>query len=258
VKSAVLLDLDETLIPDEDATSAALLATGQLARSRAGVDPAALGEAVRARARALWRASPTFPYCHAIGISAGEGLWGDFGGEDANLRALAAWAPTYRHEAWAGGLRALGVDDGALAASLAEAYPADRTARIALFPEVDAVLRRLAATRRLAIVTNGAPRLQRAKIAGAGLADRGIFVVVSGELGVGKPDPRVLAAALTALAAEPGQAAMVGDSPERDGAGARAAGLTAVWINRASRALGAGEPPPDATIRTLDELEALV
>jgi putative hydrolase of the HAD superfamily len=255
---AVLLDLDETLVPDEDATTAALLAAGERARAHAGVDPAALAEAVRARARALWRASPTFPYCDAIGISSAEGLWADFGGEDARLRALAAWAPTYRRDAWAEALRAVGVDDGELAASLAAAYPALRAARIALFPEVDAVLRRLAATRRLAIVTNGAPRLQRAKIAGAGLADRGMAVVVSGELGIGKPDPRVLAAALAALGARPGEATMVGDSPERDVAGARAAGLSAVWINRAGRQLGPGEPRPDATIRTLDELEALV
>src|SRR5207244_2584161 len=72
VTRAVLLDLDETLVPDEDATAAALLAAGERARARAGVDPAALAEAVRARARALWRAAPTFPYCDAIGISSAE------------------------------------------------------------------------------------------------------------------------------------------------------------------------------------------
>jgi putative hydrolase of the HAD superfamily len=83
-------------------------------------------------------------------------------------------------------------------------------------------------------------------------------VVVSGELGIGKPDARVLAAALTALGVGPDGATMVGDSPERDVAGARAAGLAAVWINRTGRLLAAGEPRPDATIRALDELEALL
>jgi putative hydrolase of the HAD superfamily len=260
MKSAVLLDLDETLIPDSGATSAALVATAREAglTARLGIEPEAVAAAVREHARALWLAGPRAPYCQAIGISASEGLWGDLDGDDPNLRALAGWAPIYRHQAWAGALAALGAPDADLAASLAVAYPAHRSAQIALFPEVDAVLRRLGATRGLAIVTNGAPRLQRAKIAAAGLADRGMAVIVSGELGVGKPDPRVLAAALTALGADPTAAVMVGDAPERDVAGARAAGVMAVWINRFGHELGLEEPRPDATIASLDELVALV
>jgi putative hydrolase of the HAD superfamily len=252
----VLLDLDETLIPDEDATAAALLATA--ARGPVGARAAALARAVRASARTLWRTGPSFAYCNAIGISASEGLWGDLDGDDPRLRELAAWAPTYRQSVWADGLAEVGVADDALAAALAAAFPVERAARIALFPEVDAVLRRLAATRRLAIVTNGAPRLQRAKIAAAGLADRGMAIVVSGEIGFGKPDRRAIEAALAALGAAPAEAVMVGDNPERDVAGARAAGVAAVWVNRFGRALGPDEARPDATIGALDQLEPLL
>src|SRR5206468_10469295 len=85
---------------------------------------------------------------------------------------------------------------------------------------------------RLALITNGAPDLQHAKLAGAGLAPHFDAVVVSGEVGVGKPDPRPFALALTALGVDRRQAVMVGDSPERDLARARNAGIRGVWIDR--------------------------
>ena len=56
--------------------------------------------------------------------------------------------------------------------------------------------------------------------------------MVSGELGAGKPDAAVFDHALGLLGAEREDAVMVGDSLECDVAGARAAGLGAVWVNR--------------------------
>jgi HAD superfamily hydrolase (TIGR01549 family) len=50
-------------------------------------------------------------------------------------------------------------------------------------------------------------------------------VVVSGELGVRKPDPAPFHAALSALGVEPSRAAHVGDHPPDDEVGARAAGM---------------------------------
>lgn len=258
MKSAVLLDLDECLIADDAATDAALVATAAGVCARLGLDPIALARAVRARGSELWRAAPTYAYCDAIGISSAEGLWGDFGGEDPNLRTIAARVAIYRREAWAGGLAALDVADDDLAASLAAAFPEQRLARVAPFPEVDATLRRLAGTRRLAIVTNGAPRLQRAKIVQARLDERVSAIVVSGEIGVGKPDRRVFEAALDALGATPGDAVMVGDNLRRDVAGAQAMGIMAVWIDRLGLSLRPTDPRPDATIATLDQLEALI
>ena len=106
-------------------------------------------------------------------------------------------------------------------------------------------------------MTNGTPDLQRAKLSASNLAPYFAAVVVSGEIGAGKPDPRPFAAALTALDIAPTRAVVVGDSPERDIAGARSAGLRAILIDRAGRVpVAAGDPTP--VIRNLGQLAALL
>ena len=120
--TAVLFDLDETLMPDESAVEEALLATCALAHERHGIDPQALQRSVGEHARRLWRASPTIDYCRAIGISCWEGLWGRFEGDDPDLVALREWTPTYRHESWARALAEHGVNGPALAALLAARF----------------------------------------------------------------------------------------------------------------------------------------
>ncbi len=57
-------------------------------------------------------------------------------------------------------------------------------------------------------------------------------VVISGEVGVAKPDASVFAFALHKLGVEKENAWHVGDSLRTDVAGALGAGLTAVWLNR--------------------------
>lgn len=107
-------------------------------------------------------------------------------------------------------------------------------------------------------MTNGAPDLQRAKLGGAGLGPYFDAVIVSGEVGVGKPDPVPFALALAALGADPAEAVMVGDSLERDIAGARDAGIRGIWLDRAA----AGRPPdgvvPDERISDLQQLLAVL
>jgi putative hydrolase of the HAD superfamily len=105
-------------------------------------------------------------------------------------------------------------------------------------------------------VTNGASCWQREKLRASALADRFDAIVVSGELGTAKPDPAVYAHALRALGAEPGDAAMVGDSLRNDVDGALAAGLgAAIWVNRDGKARPADRPDL-REIAGLDELPA--
>lgn len=86
----------------------------------------------------------------------------------------------------------------------------------------------------LALVSNGGA-CQRAKLAAAGLdAGRFAAVVISGELGFAKPDPRTFATALVALGCAIDQAeqfVMVGDSPRADIDGAGRLDMTTVWIH---------------------------
>jgi putative hydrolase of the HAD superfamily len=57
-------------------------------------------------------------------------------------------------------------------------------------------------------------------------------IVISAEVGAAKPDPAIFASALTVAGAGPDEAVHVGDTVEADVAGARAAGLRALHLDR--------------------------
>ena len=240
---ALLLDLDDTIIVEEPAAVAAFAATARVAAERHPLDPAVLALAARARAREVWRAAPHHAFCRRIGISSWEGLFCRYEGEGDELRALRAWAPGYRREAWRRALADQGVLDDELAGELGERFGADRRALHETFADAAPALDAVGADHALALVTNGASCWQREKLAASGLAGRFDVVVVSGELGTAKPDPAVHAHALSALGAEPGDAVRGGDTLRTAVDGARAAGRAgAVWVNRDGRPRPADRP----------------
>jgi putative hydrolase of the HAD superfamily len=187
------------------------------------------------------------PYCARIGFASSEGLWSRFEGAGAEMRALSEWAPAYRRGAWAGALAEQGVEDPALADELAERFGVERRARHHTFDDVVPVLDALDGP--LALVTNGASCLQREKLAASGLEEHFDAVVVSGDLGIGKPEAAIFRHALSLLGADEG--VMVGDSLDRDVDGARAAGLGAVWINRFGAGPGRDGVPEIASLAEL-------
>jgi putative hydrolase of the HAD superfamily len=127
--------------------------------------------------------------------------------------------------------------------------------RFRAFPEVPGVLRALrAAGARLVVLSNWDVSLHEA-LAATGLAPLVDGAVSSAEAGAAKPDPRAFAAALALAGAGPDEAVHVGDSPEFDVAGARAAGLPAVLVVR-DGPLPPAEPGVTA-IRSLSELPGL-
>lgn len=255
--TAILFDFDDTLVVEEASAEEAFLAACELAREKYDVEVSALHESVRRNARRIWQAAPTIDYCRAIGISSWEGLWAGFLGDDPNLAALRKWAPEYRREAWSAALEEHGIDDVSLAERLAEAFRQERRRRHIVFPDAENVLQELRREYRLGLITNGAPDLQREKIEGSGLAHYFDSITISGDVGVGKPDPKIFGAALDALGVEPEATAMVGNSLERDVAAAQAVGLKAIWLNRAGAACR-DDVRPDAEITNLSELPALI
>lgn len=160
-----------------------------------------------------------------------------------------------------------GVADPAAAEAAMDWYRANRFHGLALFPDAAETLarvrrRRLASgelvERRIGVVTNGPADVQRAKVELLGVLDLVDFVLVSGEFGVWKPEPAIFEEALRLGDAEAAEAVFVGDSPEHDMAGARAAGLRSVWMNRTGALWSGGETAPDHEVRGLDELVALL
>ena len=83
------------------------------------------------------------------------------------------------------------------------------------------------------------------------------FVITAAQAGAAKPKPEIFHAALAAAGVEAAHTVHVGDDPVRDVHGAHAVGMGTVWVNVTAMPWPGG-PPPDAEIRTLDELPPLL
>ena len=150
-------------------------------------------------------------------------------------------------------LAELGLDDQPLAQEIGAEYARRRDAGMAPLPQaVDTVrwLRHLGC--RLALLTNGGGPAQWAKIKRFGLAELFDIVLVEGEVGYGKPDPRIYVEALRALDATPADAWMAGDHLDFDVLVPQRLGLTGVWIDRRGRGV-----PPEAAAKPHHVVPAL-
>jgi putative hydrolase of the HAD superfamily len=256
--AALLVDLDNTLVPEFANYAAAFAAACAEAVRERGLGLASVRDAVFDVARDRWLASPVADYCGRVGIGSPTSLLSDFPGEGPELAALREWAPAYRRDAWRDGLRAAGVRDADLLADpLSNAFR--RRFREHCPPYLDAApaLEGLEPDYVLGVATNGPVDVQRLKLTVSGLRRFFRVVVASTEVGVGKPDRRIFDVAVAQLGVPSGDVLVVGDSLEKDVAGAAAAGLRCVWVNRLGSARDAG-PIPAAEIRSLRELPALL
>lgn len=95
-----------------------------------------------------------------------------------------------------------------------------------------------------ALITNGGSDTQREKLTVLNLEPWFDVVIVSGEFRLAKPDAAVFALALDRLGIGPEGVWHVGDSLRTDVAGAKAANLTAVWLNRRALPPGPNDPFP--------------
>jgi putative hydrolase of the HAD superfamily len=117
-----------------------------------------------------------------------------------------------------------------LAGALLEDYRARFPGACLLFPHASDTLSSLrAAELKLGLITNGSERMQLNKIQCLALGSAFDTVLISEVEGVSKPDPEIFRRALGRLATEPERAVFVGDHPDVDISGARAAGMKAMW-----------------------------
>ncbi len=86
----------------------------------------------------------------------------------------------------------------------------------------------------MGVVTNNLVAEQIEKLAHLDMTHLVDALVISEEAGVRKPDPAIFRLALARCGASANEAVMLGDSWGSDVLGARAAGIRAVWLNRAS------------------------
>jgi HAD superfamily hydrolase (TIGR01509 family) len=146
---------------------------------------------------------------------------------------------------------------------LTDAFYEPIAAETRRYPETLGVLRRLREEGLLLAVISNAPWDVPGRLL-CGDMERweinGYFdvLVMSGDVPWRKPNPEFMLAAARELRVTPGECLVVGDSLPADIAGARAAGMRSVWVNRDAAASPAEAPMPDWEIDSLAELPKLV
>jgi putative hydrolase of the HAD superfamily len=212
---AVLFDLDDTLFPHDAWSDGIWDALAQAAAAH-GVEPAALLRSLRAATAS------------------------DVDGIEAIERALVC-----------------ADDAGISVAPVLEVLHRFRSPTLEPFPWVPHALARLRRDVPLALVTDGEPRVQRGKLEALGLGDAFDVVVFSDELGreFRKPHPMPFRLALSRLGVAPEHVVMVGDRPDRDVAGAAAAGIRAIRVRSGAHAYARDLP---GTWRTLPDVLAAI
>ncbi len=118
------------------------------------------------------------------------------------------------------------------------------------YPETEAVLAQLRADRVPLHVISGHVDYLPLIIGNLGWSPYFETITFTQEVGVQKPDARVFQFALQRAGQEPARSTYIGDSWEADYLGARAVGMTAVWLNRTGRPA----PGPCREMRSLSEL----
>jgi HAD superfamily hydrolase (TIGR01549 family) len=226
----VFFDLDDTLFDNSFSVGA-------------GLD--AVREALPAfRARELDELSQL--HCHLLETLHTRVLLGELTLHQARVARFAALC------------RACGLEEER-AGSVAEMYRAAYQRARRAVPGARELLSALRGRVVIGVITHNVVEEQLAKLDALDLRGLVDVLVVSEEAGVAKPDPAIFRIALDRARCRPEHAVMVGDSWTVDIAGARAAGIRPVWLNRWSSSESAAEPcaqvpsllPTDELLRLL-------
>ena len=204
-------------------------------------------------AHAVWRAGAPWEYKERVHFSLGEGLHGEFVAAGTEPDRLRQFIPRLHEEAFEA---VLPDAHRGTSAELVGIWRQARMSALSLYPETREVLTELAVRMPLALVTNGAARLQRAKLVQTQIEDLFDVIVDSETVGVGKPSREMFELALRELGVPREGAAMVGNDLGRDVAGARAAGVRPIWVHRPADGWGDGDPGDAEQIADLRELLA--
>ena len=137
----------------------------------------------------------------------------------------------------------------------AEAYSGVHAAA-AVYPEVPAALDALKTRSRLAVLSDADSSFLTSSLRRNGLSFE--TVVSSEEMRAYKPHVSLFREVCARLNVDPSEAVYVGDTPWSDIAGARHAGMRAVWINRHDAEWPADIEPPEEVVSSLAELPELL
>jgi putative hydrolase of the HAD superfamily len=234
---AILFDLDDTIIAAYGAAEAAWRRVmTEFAAACAPLAPAEVAAAIAAHSRRFWR-DPRWHKHWRLRLE--EARRRIVEGAFADLAEAGAVPPAPE-----------------TMAAMADRCTAILYEEMQVFPGAHETLDRLKRLGvRLALVTNGAAAVQRAKVVRFALEHRFEHIQIEGEHGFGKPEERAYTHAMEALGVAPQDTWMVGDNLEWEVAAPQRLGIYAIWYDAYGRGLPPGSPVrPDRIIRALPEL----
>ena len=124
-----------------------------------------------------------------------------------------------------------------------------------LLPGAMALLEAVHGRMKIALVSNGVSAIQRGRLSRSPILPLLDAIIISEEIGVSKPDPRMIDVALAALGCEDkSQAVLLGDSSTADIPAAHRAGVDSVYLDHRGR----GCELATYTVASLDEARALL
>ncbi|MGN6181694.1 MAG: YjjG family noncanonical pyrimidine nucleotidase [Mucilaginibacter sp.] len=132
----------------------------------------------------------------------------------------------------------LGVHPDVMPAGFEDEYVRLCPTKTNLFPDAHEVLAYLKAKYVLHLISNGFKESSEIKIAGSNIGDYFDQIIISENVGVNKPDPKIFQHALEVSGAKKEESLMIGDSIEADVRGALSFGMDAIFFN----ALGVDKP----------------
>lgn len=233
---AILFDLDDTILDTTDSASRVWRMTARHFADRIGMPPEHI-DTVLDRSRVWYWADPERNQAGRL-----------------NLHQA-------RRDVTVHGFNALGIDDTDLAHRFADHYSDHRVGEMQPFPgAIETIEHFHDAGMPMALLTNGKGQTQRDKVTAFDLERYFRVVLIEGEIGYGKPNPRVFARALEACGNVPATAAWcVGDNLEWEVAAPQALGMAGIWCDWEGVSLPTDSPvKPDRIVRRIAELIDMV
>ncbi len=143
--------------------------------------------------------------------------------------------------------------DESVGAELAASWSKESGVQVFLFDDVLEVLDYLKDKYRLALLTNGNATSQRRKLNASNILSYFEYTVVSGEIGISKPDPKAFMYVADKLGLSVDECLYIGDNYQIDIEGADSAHMPSIFVNR--RGI---ETAKKETITELSELKKLL
>lgn len=154
-----------------------------------------------------------------------------------------------RRQTFRAALAEVGIEDEGLVVDLTNRFLEGLTRDLPLYPDTIEVLDWCGARYRLGLVSNGTKGPEA-----AGIAHYFETTVLAPVEGFSKPDPRLFRLAVDRMDVDPAHAVVIGDNDAIDVAGAVAAGMRSVLVDRQ----GTGSTRADGVVRSLGEVPAVL